>query len=153
MFEWALDRTLPDASDVLTVTDTYRLGAELPGDVGLGLIGTAVDGCACFVQQPRLSQEELSRHIGSGLLGASSTDLPIRLLEHLAKLKVSAGLMPSTLAGAVLDLRSHVQQFAPDDWDALASWSRRLQVDRVEQYLLGLIADRLLVPPGGGLHP
>jgi hypothetical protein len=52
------------------------------------------------------------------------------------------------------DMQAHAQPFLPFDWEAYTAWTRRLRQDRVEEYLLGLVAAKLLVPPSGeGKHP
>jgi hypothetical protein len=151
IFEWEVEREQPGALDALTLSDLTRLGAE-HGSPGFGFFGFPLDGCACFERPPSIPQQELSARVG--LAGASFTDLPVRLLEHLASLGVSGELMPVLLTGAMRDMQGHAQPFLPFDQEAYTAWTRRLQQDRVEEYLLGLVAAKLLVPPSGkGEHP
>jgi hypothetical protein len=153
IFEWAVERQQPGALDALTLSDLTRVGAEHETR-GFGFFGFPLDGCACFERPPSIQQQELSARVESGLAAASFTDLPVRLLEHLTRLGVSSELMPVLLTGAMRDMQTHAQPFLPFDWEAYAAWTRRLQQDRVEEYLLGLVAAKLLVPPSGeGEHP
>jgi hypothetical protein len=135
------------------LSDLTRVGAEHETR-GFGFFGFPLDGCACFERPPSIQQQELSARVESGLAAASFIDLPVRLLEHLTRLGVSSELMPVLLTGAMRDMQTHAQPFLPFDWEAYAAWTRRLQQDRVEEYLLGLVAAKLLVPPSGeGEHP
>jgi hypothetical protein len=153
IFEWAIERKQPGALDALTVSDLTRLGAEHETR-GFGFLGFPLDGCACFERPPSIPRQELGARVESGLAAASFTDLPVRLLEHLTSLGVSGELMPVLLTGAMRDMQTHAEPFLPFDWEAYAAWTRHLQQDRVEEYLLGLVAAKLLVPPSGdGGHP
>jgi hypothetical protein len=146
VFEWAVERKDPSALDALTLSELYRLGGDNEQH-GFGVVGVPLDGCACFVSAPSLPREEVTDRVESGLAGASFTDLPFRVIEHLSDIGISGQLMPVILTGAMRDMRTHAMPFAPFDWDTFAAWTRRLQRDRVEEYLLGLIAAKLLAPP------
>ena len=136
-------------SDPLTVGELARLGSAIAASpaADVGVVAAPLDGCACLEARPFLRHEEFGIRAGTGLLGAAVGDLPLRLLEILDEMRIATELMPALLSGAVADLRSHARSFGLNDWEASAAWTRALSRARVEDYLLGLQAARLLVAP------
>jgi hypothetical protein len=151
LFLWKFDHA-EDVTEALTMADLYALGTDNELPVAFGGASMPIDGCVCQVVRTRRAPEVLLGYWGAGLDGASFVDLTLRLIEHLSALKLPAGLATVLLPAAIQDLLDHVHQYSPNDWDALASWARRLPQERVEQYLLALVSNGTLVPPGGGGH-
>jgi hypothetical protein len=84
----------------------------------------------------------------SGVLISLVPNLPLRLAERLTELELPRSLLPALLPMAVLDWIDAAHQLGPDDWESSAGWLRRLSRERVEDYLLSLIAAGIIVAPG-----
>jgi hypothetical protein len=74
-------------------------------------------------------------------------DLPLRLAEVLADMRIPADVLEPMLMFAVQDVLDQASQFVADDWEPL-TWSGRLTPARVEDYLQALVSRQILAPPG-----
>ena len=104
------------------------------------------DRCSCLQSLESTSPDEW-RGRESGVLIAVIPNLPLRLAEHLRALELPQGLVSALLPLAIQDWFDQVTQIVPGDWESSAGWLRRLSRERVEEYLLSLIAAGRLVPP------
>ena len=104
------------------------------------------DRCSCLQSLEIASPDDL-RGRESGVLIAVIANLPLRLAEHLRALELPQGLVSALLPLAIQDWLDQVTQTVPGDWESSAGWLRRLSQERVEEYLLSLIAAGMLVPP------
>lgn len=146
---WLLDRKRAEAAaDLMLPSERLRLGVPeaTPLPVAAGPASAAFDGCLCLRPPPSQPIEFWLGRGDSGQLSVLTTDLVLRVSVALAELKLPAALTELVLPFAVQDLIDRVAQFAPHDWEALAV-SRFIAKERVEDYVLALVAEGLLAPP------
>ena len=147
---WLRERELGERADELLLpTEQARLGLEplqtLP--VGLGVSGLAFDGCLCLRPPPLWwPVTDWSARGDSGHLSVLVADVELRVVQALHDLKLPLYLMELVLPMALQDTLDRVGQFSPADWEALAA-SRFIPNQRVEEYLLVLVAEGVLAPP------
>lgn len=109
-----------------------------------------LSGCPCLGPAPTpAAWRALAGRWDAGLLGATSSDLANRLTE----LTSAAGLPPALVAPLMLvattDVIERADHAHPDERDALARASATIDLERLEQYMLVLIAEGTLGPAGG----
>ncbi|MEO7192728.1 MAG: hypothetical protein ABI051_16895 [Vicinamibacterales bacterium] len=144
---WRASQGHAHAFDELRPTELYRLGGGDRMPEQLGAPEGFIDGCLCRARLEMPSLENLrGRRIGIG--SAVAGDLSLRLAEHLTPLKLPLTLVPTLLPAAVQDWLDQISQLWLDDWEGFALWPRRVPMDRVEDYLLQLIATGAWVPAG-----
>jgi hypothetical protein len=131
------------------LTPLELLDLRPAGRAGLAWHGPSppADGCHCLRSLDVQSPEAL-RGRESGVLIALVPNLPLRLAERLIELELPRSLLPALLPMAVQDWIDAANQSGPDDWESSAGWLRRLSRERVEDYLLSLIAAGIIVAPG-----
>ena len=131
----------------LTMTDFYRLGTgdDLPD--GWGQSGWLVESCWCL-RKPDRRIPEFWQGRSASLAASTSADLPLRLTELLATLELPHDLLEPLMPMALQDAIDHASQISTTDWEAFA-WPRHLKADRIEAYLLELVASHTLAPPRG----
>ena len=88
----------------------------------------------------------------SGHLSVLVTDVEMRIAEALGELQVPLFLMELVLPMALQDTIDRIGQFSPDDWEAVAV-ARFIPKERVEEYLLALVAEEVLAPPSAPVRP
>jgi hypothetical protein len=140
------------AGDWLTITEIYWLGGGRSLPPAWGVAGAVIDGCLCFEPLDAWTNGWFRDRPGSGLAGALVTDVPLRLAEHLDTSGLPVSLMPLLLRGATRDWLSRVWQMLPGDTAPLAVFPRQLPLLRLDDYLLALVADRVLAVPDGGVR-
>jgi hypothetical protein len=143
---WLAERSPAKAASALTITELYRLGAADPAAPAWGGSSAPIDGCLCLSALGPWTPEDV-RGWASGALGSTLADVPLRLAEEVTALQLPAALTPAVLPMALRDWTSRVDQTSADDWIALTLWPRQLAAERVEEYLLQLVADGMLAPP------
>ncbi len=147
---WLRDRKLGDAADELLLpSEQARLGLEpsqtLPALFGVS--GLAFDGCLCLRQPPLWwPVTDWAGRGDSGHLSILVADVELRVAQALSDLKLPLYLMELVLPMALQDMIDRVGQFSPADWEALAV-ARFIPKERVEEYLLALVAEGVLAPP------
>lgn len=143
---WALDRgDRPDVDAIVSVSDLYRLGSADGLPVGWGQAGRLIDGCWCARAVDRGPVERF-RGYSVAYAAVMVSDLPLRLAEVLAELRIPADVLEPMLMFGVQDLIDQASQFVADDWEPL-TWSGRLTPARVEDYLQALVSRQILAPP------
>jgi hypothetical protein len=144
---WALDRRdLADVDVMLSISDLYHLGSAEDLPAGWGQAGTLVDGCWCTRGLARGPIERF-RGYSVAYVAVMVADLPLRLAEVLADMRIPADVLEPMLMFAVQDVLDQASQFVADDWEPL-TWSGRLTPARVEDYLQALVSRQILAPPG-----
>jgi hypothetical protein len=146
---WLVTRDAAALAASLTVTEIVRLGSNRDLPASWGAAAFTIDGCWCFVSPERRQRDDVRGYWKFGASSALSTDLPVRIAEHLAALKLPAALVAPIMPAATADWLWHTTIYAPDDWIGLTVWPRLLDAKRVESYVLRLIADGVLVADGG----
>jgi len=144
---WALERR--DAADVdalLSMSDLYHLGSTRDLPAGWGQAGRQIDGCWCARGLGRGPIERF-RGYTVAYVAVMVSDLPLRLAELLAEMRIPADVLEPMLMFAVQDVLDQTSQFVADDWEPL-TWSGRLTTGRVEDYLQALVSRQILAPPG-----
>jgi hypothetical protein len=147
LLAWQFAASPERAAAALTPTEIFQLGSETDLPAAWGAGGPAIDGCVCTVAIGQRSREGDRGRVG--LVAAVQTDLPLRIAEHLAALRLPLLLVPALMPAAVQDWLNHVSQFSPIDLDALSVWPTRLPSLRIEDYLLALVADGTLASRAG----
>ncbi len=92
-----------------------------------------------------LAWHQMSGRRGVGLMAARVADLPLRVAEWLAELKLPAVLAHDVVEYATWDLIISVQMADLDDWFALVRRSQALAADQMADYVSALTADGPLV--------
>ena len=137
--------TSSDLDALLSLSDLYHLGSTTDLPAGWGQAGRLIDGCWCVRVLDR-SPIDRFRGYSIGYVAVMVSDLPLRLAELLAELRVPADVIEPMLPFGVQDLLDQAAQFTADDWESL-TWSRKLTVTRVEDYLQALVSRQILAPP------
>lgn len=144
---WALDRgARADVDAMLSVSDLYHLGSDDDLPAGWGQAGRLIDGCWCARGLQRGPIERF-RGYSVGYVAGMVSDLPLRLAEVLAEMRIPADVLEPMLMFAVQDVLDQTAQFVADDWEPL-TWSGRLTQARVGDYLQALVSRQILAPPG-----
>jgi len=134
-------------SDFFTMADFYRLGTDEPLPAAWGQSGWLIESCWCLRAPERRAPEDWLGRTAS-LSASVSPDLPLRLTELLNELRLPHALLEPMLPMALQDAIDHARQISTADWEAFA-WPRHLPSSRVEDYMLALLADRMLAAPRG----
>lgn len=121
-------------------------GGGLPG--WWGAAGRSLDGCLCLQAIEPWQLRWLGDRAGSGFAGAAVMDLSLRLAEHLEAMGLPESLVPWLLRPATREWIDRVWQIVPSDTAALAEFPARLPIERLDAYLLSLVADGVLVVTG-----
>ena len=143
---WEAHRSERGIASWLTPLEILRLESMTPLAMSWHGPAPLFDGCTCLRGLDPLSPDGF-RDRESGVLLALIPNLPLRLGEHLRALELPVWLVPVLLPVAIQDWIDNAGQVSSGDWEASAGWLRRLSRERVEEYLLSLIAARVLVPP------
>jgi hypothetical protein len=146
---WEAHRSERGIASWLTPLEILRLESMTPLATSWHGPAPLFDGCHCLRGLDPLSPDGF-RDRESGVLIALIPNLPLRLGEHLRALELPVWLVPVLLPVATQDWIDNAGQVSSGDWEASAGWLRRLSRERVEEYLLSLIAARVLVPPAVG---
>ena len=144
---WALERRdLADVNAIVSMSDLYHLGSSQDLPAGWGQAGRQIDGCWCTRGLERGPIERF-RGYTVAYVAVMVSDLPLRLAEVLAEMRVPADVLEPMLMFAVQDVLDQTSQFVADDWEPL-TWAGRLTPARVEHYLQALVSRQILAPPG-----
>lgn len=143
---WRLERGEATVAESLSPTELFYLGSTDPLPSAVGLPAMPFDGCLCLRAPTRRPVEDFSGRAATGMMVVELTDLEIRLLQVLSEIGLPVTLMEDLLPFAVAEALTNVSQFHHDDWEAfrLPAFLTR---DRVEEYLLALVAEGVLAPP------
>jgi len=146
LVRWLLSEGDRDAlSGFFTMSDFYRLGTTDPLPEAWGQSGWLVESCWCLRAPGRRAPEDWLGRTAS-LAASVSPDLPLRLTELLAQLRLPHALLEPMLPMALQDAIDNARQISTADWEAFA-WPRHLPGSRVEDYMLALLADGKLAAP------
>jgi hypothetical protein len=144
---WALQRSdRADVDAMLSLSDLYHLGSADDLAAGWGQSGRLIDGCWC-VRGLERGPVERFRGYSVAYVAVMVADLPLRLAEVLAEMRIPADVLEPMLPFAVQDVLDQASQFVADDWEPL-TWSGRLTPARVGDYLQALVSRQILAPPG-----
>lgn len=145
--EWSWRRGAgPAALERVSAGELLSLGADEDLAYALAVPAMPFDGCLCLRVAERRPVEDFANWPASGLLVVMLVDLQVALLEALGEIGLPAKLMEPLLPYAVTDVTSTVSQFYADDWEAIRG-ATVLTRERVEEYLLQLVAEGVLAPP------
>jgi hypothetical protein len=140
----------PDAvMQYLSLGEIAALGAPagLPAEAqDWGVSQRFVDGSFDVRLPMRLAWHRMSGRRGAGLLAAQVADLPLRVAESLAALKLPSVLAHGVVQYATWDLISSIQMADVDDWLAVVRAVQRVTPDQMADYISALTADGPLVP-------
>jgi hypothetical protein len=148
---WQRHHTGPTAFDNLSASEVWWLGAtsvgaEVPVMAGWSGSSRLVDGCLCRLDARMVTHERL-RGRRVGVQAFRPHDVPVRLAELLGALGLDTSVLPLMLPMALQDWLDHSLPAWLDDAEAFTFWPRVLDTERVEAYLLQLIASGVLSPP------
>ena len=144
---WAMDRNeRTDVDAILSVSDLYHLGSSEDLPAGWGQSGRLIDGCWCVRGLGRGPVERF-RGYSVAYVAVMVSDLPLRLAEVLAEMRIPADVLEPMLVFAVQDVLDQASQFVAGDWEPL-TWPGRLTPARVEDYLQALVSRQILAAPG-----
>ena len=132
----------------LSLGEILALGAPagLPAEAqDWGVSQRFVDGSFALQLPVRLAWHQMSGRRGAGLLAARLADLPLRVAESLAALKLPSALARGVVQYATWDLISAIQMADVDDWLAVIRAVQRVTPDQMADYISALTADGPLV--------
>lgn len=132
--------------DQLSPRELVHIGAPEDLPPYLWVSSLPFEGCPCLSAATRRPVEELSTYPTSGVMVRELLDLQIRLIEVLQEIGLPPKLMEALLPLAVTEALGSIFQMHAGDWAALRV-SSLLTRDRVEEYLLALVADGILAAP------
>jgi hypothetical protein len=136
----------------LSLSELLWLGADThaPPDIydAWGAPAEPRLGCLCLRLIGRRPWETFAGRWYAGMLASVFPDLNLRLGELLAELRMPSALLPSVLAAATVDLVENAERRDQDDRRGLIEFVRRVNRERVEEYLALLTTDGPLVPVG-----
>jgi hypothetical protein len=152
--EWrtrALAWTLTQRGDVLpsfSLVELFSLGASRDDVLAdLDAWGTAalrLTGCLCL-QLPRPSPWENLAGYAPEILATGSADVPLKIAETLAALKLPARLAPALAGFVTQDVIDHAQLGFADDWEAFSQAVIAVPRERIADYVAALTVSGPLV--------
>ncbi len=136
--------SLAQHRDVLfgfSLLELYWLGAS-HDDVpeGLDAWGAAalrLNGCLCL-QLPGPSPWEDRAGYATEVLATRGADVPLKIAEVLAALKLPAGLAPGLAGFVTQDVIDHAHLAYPDDWEAFSRAVLEIPRERMADYIAAL---------------
>jgi len=121
---WALERSdRADVDAMLSLSDLYHLGSADDLAAGWGQSGRLIDGCWC-ARGPERGPVERFRGYSVAYVAVTVSDLPLRLAEVLAEMRIPADVLEPMLMFAMQDVLDQTSQFVADDWEPL-TWAGR----------------------------
>jgi hypothetical protein len=111
-----------------------------------GTSGVPVDGCLGLRFPPKGPWEDFSGQGAPGLLAARVPDVTLLLMEWMAERQVPAAVTRDMLRVVTQDYIDAAQPADQDDWWSLVEQARRLDGDRLQDYVAALVASGPLVP-------
>ena len=145
---WRLERNAANAPAALRVTEVYHLGGGRRLSRQWGWPASMIDGCLCLLAPEGRTPEDVRGRSGTQA-SAIEPDLLLRIVEHLAVLKLPPWIAPLLVPRMTAEWLNHIQQAGAYDWQALAAWPTLIRQDQVEEALLRLVALGVLAPPRG----
>jgi hypothetical protein len=152
--EWrteALAWSLAQRSDTLpafSLLELFWLGA--PGDdapAGVDAWGAAalrLNGCLCLRLPARSPWEDLAGY-STEVLATKGADVPLKIAETLAMLKLPARLAPALAGFVTQDVIDRAKLAYPDDWDAFSQAVMDISVQRISDYIAALTVSGPLI--------
>ena len=152
--EWrrqALAWSLEQRRDVLptfSLVELFWLGTSA-GDApnvldGWGAATLRLTGCLCL-QMPHPSPWEDFAGYATEVLATRGADVPLKIAEVLATLKLPASLAPALEGFVTQDVIDHARLAYPDDWEAFSRAVIELPLDRIVDYVAALTVSGPLV--------
>ena len=145
--EWrtqALAWSLEQRRDVLptfSLLELFWLGApggDAPGPLDAwGAATLRLTGCLCL-QLPHPSPWEEFAGYATEVLATRGADVPLRIAEALAALKLPAVLAPALAGFVTQDVIDHARLAYPDDWEAFSQAVIEVPNERIVDYVAAL---------------
>lgn len=145
--EWrrqALAWSLEQRRDVLptfSLVELFWLGAsggDAPGVAdGWGAAALRLTGCLCL-QMPHPSPWEHLAGYATEVLATRGADVPLKIAEALATLKLPGALAPALSGFVTQDVIDHARLAYPDDWEAFSRAVIELPSERILDYVAAL---------------
>ncbi len=135
---WRLQQHADPLAD-LSLVELHRLGVSATADSidAWGAAALPLTGCLCLAMPSHSSWEDLTGY-AAPVLGTYGADVPLRLAETLADLKLPA-ILASALAGFVTqDVIDHAQLGYPDDWQQFGRAVIDIPRSRMSDYVAAL---------------
>ena len=109
-----------------------------------GAAAWRLNGCLCL-ELPRPSPWENLAGYAPEVLATRGADVPLKIAETLAALKLPARLAPALAGFVTQDVIDHAQLGYPDDWEAFSRAVVDLSRDRIDDYIAALTVSGPLV--------
>jgi hypothetical protein len=152
--EWrtqALAWSLAERRDVLrafSLVELFWLGASggnIPvGADGWGAAALRLSGCLCL-QLPGPSPWEDLAGYSTEVLATRGADVPLKIAETLAALKLPATLGPALAGFVTQDVIDHASLAYPDDWEAFSRAVLEIPLQRMSDYVAALTVSGPLI--------
>jgi hypothetical protein len=144
--EWrreALAWSFDEGRDVLpmfSLVELFWLGAS-SGDAGVvdgwGAAALRLSGCLCL-QMPNPSPWEDVAGYTTEVLATRGADVPLRIAEALATLKLPGALAPALAGFVTQDVIDHARLAYPNDWEAFSRAVFEVPNERIMDYVAAL---------------
>ncbi len=149
LMRWAASREPATVGRYLSLGEILALGSSpemwTKADAW-GVPGRALDGSLGTRLPMPLAWHSMVGRRGAAAMPAQVPDLPLRIAEVLAELKLPAVLAHGVLQYAAWDVSCRVRMTYPDDWLELMHTAQALTADEVTDYVSALTADGAMVP-------
>jgi hypothetical protein len=136
---WRVSQGLDPFFD-LSILDLYWIGSSRTDHFDAwGAAVLPLTGCLCAAM-PAPSPWEDSSGYASAVLATRSADVPLRLAEALAALKLPAMLAPALAGFVTQDVVDHAQLAYSDDWEQFGRAVLDIPTARLSDYVAALTA-------------
>jgi hypothetical protein len=149
---WSLAHDRDTALPSFSLVELFWLGTRHRSTSAFqrwGAATTTLDGCLCLQMPGAQPWESRAGRASAGHLSTLGADVPLRVAELLAELKLPASLAPAVVAYAMQDLVDLARPAYFDDWGAVQRVARELPRERLFDYIAALAGDGPLVPIEG----
>jgi hypothetical protein len=149
LMRWAAARAPDQVVRYLSLVEILALGCspDMWASVQMwGVPARAVDGSLRTRLPMPLAWNATVGRRGAGLMAAQVADLPLRVAELLAQLRLPAPLARGVLQYATWDVANRVRMAHLDDWLELMRRAQDLTADQVTDYVSALTANGPMMP-------
>ena len=134
-------RTHPSKNSAFSLVELFWLGASSGDAPGLGdawgAAALRLTGCLCL-QMPHPAPWEDVAGYATEVLATRGADVPLKIAEALAALKLPGALAPALAGFVTQDVIDHARLAYPDDWDAFSRAVIEVPNERIMDYVAAL---------------
>jgi hypothetical protein len=143
LLSWTLQQEPARVPALFSMAEIFWLGLPDPPFERLDAWGTSFEpqsGCFCLRFPLAGTWDRVAGRTGGRLLGAAVPDLMLRVVEHLAALKVPVALVPGVMAIATQDFIDGAPPMYGDDWVGIVGYAGQVSRETVQDYVAAVVA-------------